>query len=136
MFDLLGDETNMDAYLGKRQLIESNHGFQEFWLAYPSGPRKTNKQTCLNRWAKLGCANEASHIMAYLEWLKASNDWQKDSGAFIPMPATMLGRQGWSDWEAPVVNKAPDALEIIKAHKGVAPSPEIRARLKELRSGR
>jgi hypothetical protein len=53
------------------------------------------KQQCLNKWAKYGCAENATHIIAHVEQMKRSPDWTKDSGAFIPMPLTYLNQARW-----------------------------------------
>lgn len=121
MTDLLGDPI----------APTSDNGFAAFWRVWPVGDRKVAKAQCAAKWAKLGCSNNAAHIIAHVEYLKTTEQWQK---GIIPMPATYLNQQRWLDWQpAPERPKQPDALTVIKAHKGAAPTPEIRAKLAELR---
>ena len=133
-FDLFGDTVTapeMSQTTAKKSVINAAHGFDAFWKAWPTGPRKVGKQDCLNRWARNFCAEQASHIIAHVEYLKTTPDWLEGR---IPMPATYLNQKRWDGWEQePDRQKAPDALEQIKAHKG-APMPEnIREKLNQLR---
>jgi len=71
-------------------------GFQRFWEEYP---RKVNKPAALRAWKK-----EPAHfkdvqekIMAVLPRHKQQDQWQKESGRFIPYPATWLNGRCWDD---------------------------------------
>lgn len=132
--DLFGDvvtRPQIAASAMPKNILNTAHGFDDFWKAWPVNPRKVGKQDCLNRWAKNGCAAIASHIIAHVEYLKTSEDWREGR---IPMPATYLNQQRWDGWEPePIRPKKPDALEQIKAHKG-APMPDnIREKINQLR---
>ena len=134
--DLFGDTITQPKVAGlKSRTVNAAHGFPEFWKAYPGGPRKVAKQQCLDKWAKLDCAESAAHILEHVEWMKTQPDWLKDAGNFICAPLVYLNQQRWADWTPPPVNRVrkPDALAVIKAHKG-APIPEsVRQRMAELR---
>jgi hypothetical protein len=137
MVDLFGDTNTQPQCAGlNKRLLNAAHGFNEFWQAYPSGPRKVAKKQCLDRWARLECAESASHILAHVEWMKTQPDWVKDGGAFVCAPMVYLNQQRWLDWTPePERPKKPDALAEIKAHKG-APMPEnIRARIQQIKQG-
>lgn len=67
-------------------------GFEEFWSAYP---RKVSKPDALRAWKNLKPDLDA--VLSGLRRWKASEQWTKDSGKFIPYPATWLNRQGWND---------------------------------------
>lgn len=69
--------------------------FDVFWKAYP---RKQGKQAALKAWRKLepGPDLQAS-ILDALEAHKASSQWQKDDGQYIPYPATWLNGGRWED---------------------------------------
>lgn len=135
MLDLFGDSNTTPQCAGlKNRLLNAAHGFNEFWDAWPRNNRKVAKKQCLDKWARFECANEATLIVQHVEWMKGQPDWQKDAGAFIPAPMVYLNQRRWEGWEPPVERpKRPTALDEIKAHQGVAPSEEIRARLAELR---
>lgn len=100
MTDLFGT----DVYKPTGQcapLINAAYGFADFWVAWPRGPRKVAKQQCLNKWAKYGCASNATHIIAHVEAMKRSQDWTKENGAYIPAPLVYLNQQRWEGepWE-------------------------------------
>ncbi|MGG7581725.1 hypothetical protein [Rhizobium sp. Nf11,1] len=67
-------------------------GFDEFWAAYPN---KVGKPKALAVWNRLKPDFDA--VMAGLKCWKASDQWTKDSGRFIPHPTTWLNREGWND---------------------------------------
>ena len=136
MTDLFGDTITAPQCAASsipKSLVNAAYGFPEFWKSWPSHQRKVDKQKCLDTWARLGCAANTSHIMAYVEYLKTSEDWLR---GFLPMPRTFLNRQGWIDWEPPMPS-APkhDVLAELKAHKGTKPSAETLARIARIRSG-
>ena len=69
--------------------------FDRFWQAFP---RKKSKGDAFKAWQQL--KNERPPIMDVLKALavlKASPDWQKEGGRFIPYPATWLRAWGWAD---------------------------------------
>ncbi len=114
-------------------LLNAAHGFVDFWSAWPSGPRKVAKQQCLDKWTTKRCAEAASLIVQHVEWMKTTEQWRKDGGAFIPQPLTYLNQQRWLDWEPPAPRQqAPDALAIIKAHKGSAPPAAVKERIQAI----
>ena len=130
MLDLLGDQVTAPTGSIARGILNAMHGFDGWWKAWPAGPRKVAKQQCINKWAKYGCANNASHIIAHTEWLKTQDDWLR---GFVPMPVTYLNQQRWLDWEPVEIRHVVDVVAVIRAHKG-APMPEnVRAKLAELR---
>jgi hypothetical protein len=74
-------------------------GFDLFWQAYPN---KTGKDDALAVW--LGGKTKAGRpippldiALAALERAKASHDWTKDNGRYIPNPATWLRQGRWQD---------------------------------------
>lgn len=134
MLDLFGDTITSPTTKPPKGVENAAAGFPEFWDAWPKSPRKVAKQQCLDKWAKLGCALNAEHIRAHVEWMKTQADWIKDNGSFICAPLVYLNQQRWVDWEAPKpVPKQPDALQAILAHKGSPMSEETRQRLAQLR---
>lgn len=134
MTDLFGDSVTTpqcaESVL-RKSLINSAHGFQAFWDAWPRGPRRVAKQQCLDKWARFACAENATLIVQHVEWMKTQDDWLR---GFIPRPETYLNQRRWLDWEPPEERRqAPDALAVIKAHRGAPQPPEIREKLAALR---
>lgn len=78
---------------GKGTGVDDADGFDEFWDAYP---KKSAKQDALKAWRKVK-AEEVAAVMAGLAVAKASKDWLKDGGQFIPHPATWLYGRRWED---------------------------------------
>jgi len=116
-----------------KTLLNAAYGFPEFWKAWPSGPRKVGKQQALDKWARFGCADCASHIVAHIEWMKTQDDWVKDGGRFICAPLVYLNQQRWVDWEPPVIRKKHDVLAELKSHKGAPMPAHIREQIKRIK---
>ena len=69
--------------------------FAQFWKAYP---KKKSKGDAEKAWNKIKPNEDLlSTIMATLEKLKASHDWRKENGKYIPYPASWLRAKGWED---------------------------------------
>ena len=68
--------------------------FESFWSAYP---RKESKATAMTSWNKQNPV--LSDILTALEWQCKQEQWLKDNGQFIPMPATYINQRRWEDQE-------------------------------------
>ena len=69
--------------------------FEVFWEAYP---KKKSKGAAEKAFAKVNPDEQLlATILAKIEQAKKSADWLKDSGQFIPHPATWLNRKCWED---------------------------------------
>lgn len=69
--------------------------FDIFWLNYP---KKIGKQAARKAWNKIRSPKEALEKMkTVLPRQKASEQWNKDNGQFIPNPATYLNQGRWED---------------------------------------
>jgi len=68
--------------------------FDEFWKAYP---RKKSKVDAQKTWKQVKGDSIFSEIMAGLKRATTSPDWTKNSGQYIPYPATWLRAGGWMD---------------------------------------
>lgn len=71
---------------------EAVEGFDEFWKAYP---RKVGKPNALTMWKRK--KPDLTTVLAGLKRWKASDQWTKNDGQFIPHPTTWLNREGWND---------------------------------------
>lgn len=94
-------------------------GFEGFWKAYP---KKRSKGQAEKAWRKADPAPAlSSRIMAALETAKASPDWKKDGGQFIPYPASWLNARGWEDeLDAPEPSEGAPPVEYFRAPNGEA----------------
>lgn len=78
-------------------------GFAEFWSAYP---KKVAKPQALKAWKKIKPAGQQlADLIAALEKQKASADWLKDGGQFIPHPASWINGRRWEDEAPPAADK-------------------------------
>ena len=69
--------------------------FEQFWEEYPL---KKKKGDALKAWKQTSKKRPPlGALLSKLDALKASNDWKKDGGQFIPYPATWLRADGWED---------------------------------------
>lgn len=85
--------TNHNQADGEPPLQERR--FAEFWQAYP---KKVGKASCLKAWLKLKPNAELfERIMDALEKQKASDQWQREAGRFIPNPLTWINQGRWDD---------------------------------------
>lgn len=79
--------------------------FLQFWSVYP---RKQGKKEALRIYQKLKPNQEfQDRILHAVHEQKASEQWTKDEGQFIPLPKTWLNRGSWDDEpvHAPVQNR-------------------------------
>ena len=69
--------------------------FNLFWSRYP---KKVDKKRAVKAWVKINPDDLLfKKIMSGLNDHIASVDWQKDSGQFIPYPASFLNGERWED---------------------------------------
>ncbi|MFA6198679.1 MAG: Lin1244/Lin1753 domain-containing protein [Patescibacteria group bacterium] len=73
--------------------------FEQFWKAYP---KKTGKGAAEKAWLKIKCPVETVlNIISALQWQVKSEQWTKEHGQFIPMPATYINQRRWEDEPPP-----------------------------------
>lgn len=71
--------------------------FSKFWKTYP---KKRDKAKAQRAFLKIKNIEKVFPVMMQaLEKQKASADWQKDGGQFIPYPTTWLNGKRWEDVE-------------------------------------
>lgn len=104
-------------------------GFDGFWNAWPSSPRKVAKRQCLDKWRTRKCAAIADSIIAHVEGMKKSEKWLERGGKFIPAPLVYLNQDRW---EAPVAegecatvasDAAERTAEALAAQAAYTPDP-------------
>ncbi len=86
--------------------------FDEFWEQYP---KRRSKGRAEKTWQKI-CPDDVlfAEIMHGLALAKASNDWGKNGGQFIPYPATWLHAKGWEDEYLPAARDGPMYSENVE----------------------
>ena len=84
--------------------------FAEFWQVYP---KKVGKASCLKAWMKLKPDTDLfAHIMNALTKQKASDQWQKEAGRFIPNPLTWINQGRWDDEPVNTSGAAPQTGNV------------------------
>lgn len=69
--------------------------FDRFWGAYP---RKVSKADASKAFAKLNPDEQVvEKMLRALDWQKRLPEWTKDSGRYVPYPATWLNGRRWED---------------------------------------
>ena len=81
--------------------IAPTGAFLKFWSAWPKNARKGAQGKCWERWRKEDLDQHSVAILAHVEALKASDDWQRDDGRFVPAPLVYLNQRRWEGAEAP-----------------------------------
>jgi chorismate mutase len=110
--------------------------FEKFWAAYP---KKDAKAPARKAFTKLNPDDALlDRMLQALSWQSKREQWVKDGGKFIPLPASWLNAARWEDARASdIVVSGPTGpdpeLEKIKAHKGAPIPPEIAARIAALK---
>lgn len=93
--ELKRTEQNPTAALAVGERRTADALFETFYAAYP---KKKAKDAARKAWDKRRPDNELlTVILRALERQKVSPDWQKDSGRYIPFPATWLNSARWTD---------------------------------------
>jgi hypothetical protein len=87
------EDTSKDG--GDSAKANSNTSFDLFWEGYP---RRVGKAAARKAWDKLkvDCVLLES-ILAALAVQRATHDWRKDGGKYVPHPATWLNGRRWED---------------------------------------
>lgn len=96
-----------------KPLSEYSDEFEEFWMVYP---KKTGKGGAYSSWRKQH--PPAKQVLKSLEWQIKSEDWTKQGGQYIPLPATYLNQRRWEDGGTDY-SKPFDVNEFIKKANGL-----------------
>ena len=89
--------------------------FEKFWQAWPKNggrySRKGGKAACLAVWNKRYHFTQVDTIIKHVEWLKTTEAWLKDQGAYIPAPLVYLNQQRWDGADIPEPQKEQPEIE-------------------------
>jgi hypothetical protein len=88
--------------------------FEQFWDAYP---KKKAKGLAQQAWARLKPTSELLMVMlAAINRQRATLQWTRDNGQYIPYPATWLNQRRWEDGD----DGPPSAVSDTARHNLVA----------------
>ncbi len=69
--------------------------FEQFWALYP---RKQAKQDARKAWSKLNpSADLVADILISVSQHCLTQEWRKDRGQFVPLPASFIRGERWTD---------------------------------------
>jgi hypothetical protein len=91
-------------------LVAPSGAFLRFWSAWPKSSRKQAQGQCWRVWMRADLDQHALAITEHLESLKASADWLKDGGQYVPAPLVYLNQRRWEGAEAPAIERKQVAL--------------------------
>jgi hypothetical protein len=81
----------------------------DFNLFYAAYPRKVKKPDAVKAWQQVAPTKAEVHlILAAIARARASPQWSKNGGEFIPYPATWLRARQWED-------QAPEVIDEVEA---------------------
>lgn len=121
------DETPLDEQVADLNLDDlgdifkaTPEDFDKFWFEYP---KKKNKKAAIKAWGVMCKSKDCPELSVVLDAVKlqrASHDWTKEKGQFIPYPATWINAGGWMNEEPEVGdNQTSDTTqENIKTGQG------------------
>ena len=78
----------------KTKVINTTHRFEDFWKVWPKSERKIAKEACKTKWAAHNLDPIADKVIAHVERMKSSNQWQS---GFEPMVLTYLNQKRYLD---------------------------------------
>jgi hypothetical protein len=92
--------------------------FESFWKEYP---KKIGKGDAFKSWNKNG-RPPLEKIIKSIRDQKESDQWRKDGGQYIPMPATWINQKRWDDEPFKPNRKDEDPWERRKRLKNLSES--------------
>lgn len=115
---LHGVESNLHKPKRKKPTQTYSIEFMQFWEAYP---KRKGKDDAWKAWRQRnGDRPPIEQILSAVANQRASPDWQKDGGQFIPLPATWLRAGRWADemeTAEPEPQYSPEYLAILAKQK-------------------
>jgi len=91
--------------------------FEDFWSEWPQSPRKAGEEQCRQKWRTRECDSVAHRVMAGLRAAKASEEWTKDGGQFIPAPLVWLNQRRWEAFTEGISAAKPGTPEYFAQHR-------------------
>jgi hypothetical protein len=87
-------QRNQAVIVDNEHQSQKDTAFDSFWSAYP---KKVGKAYALKAWKKNHAAQHIDKALKTIERMKATDQWQREGGRFIPNPATWINQGRWDD---------------------------------------
>lgn len=73
-------------------------GFAQFWTLWPDHSRnKVGRDRCLRLWNRRSLEDDAQNVVDSLRRSRASPQWARDGGRYIPKPENWLNDTPWTE---------------------------------------
>ena len=98
------DRIGLDRIGVEQHLSPGGDGMSDFELFWKAYPRKTGKKLAERAWRKAKDKPEIECVLTTIKAAMNSDQWQKENGQYIPLPATWLNQGRWADeptWATP-----------------------------------
>ena len=103
----IDNESKKESEFERENEKKGQTGFERFWQLYP---RKEGKLKAKE--AYIRCGVEEDVLLGALVRQSRCQQWQREEGRYIPLPATWLNQRRWEDEQRTVVSgRIPDAKE-------------------------
>ena len=123
---LRGDASETTTPKGVTSPKEDSPGFASFWSAWPKHFRKVGKSNCVRIWSRKRLEPLTEQVLKSLERCKASLDWKKENGQFIPQPASWLNDTPWETDPGDLVGAAPsDGFDDFRGNSPSQIAPDV-----------
>jgi hypothetical protein len=103
--------------------------FARFWQAYP---RKQHKKDAVKAWEqvkKKGMLPPLDTILKAIEEAKRSEQWQREDGRFIPLPASWLRGGYWDDEYTTTTGPTLTEVELIRDAEGLKAGERLKVEI-------
>lgn len=106
-------ETEVKTEVQRQEHLPPNGGawasdFEEAWRRYPHFAARSRKAEARRRWMTLRPRVAFPEVLSGLEVCRASPDWRKEGGAFVPGMQVWIKERGWETSNEPVTKSAED----------------------------
>lgn len=75
------------------EVVQNSVSFDDFWSIYP---RRQAKKDAMKAWNRIDSSRRDQILRGVRAWMR-SEQWCRDDGRYIPMPATFLNGERWED---------------------------------------
>lgn len=93
----------MGLSLVKEEIDIEEVNFDQFWEIYP---RRQARKDALKAWNRIDSSRRAQILRGVQAW-RRSDQWLRDEGRYIPMPATFLNGERFDDEVEVSINSVP-----------------------------
>ena len=86
-----------------RTRTKTTPGFDAAWVFYPHFERRSSKRKAAEVWGKLGLEFYPANVLAWITAERATDDWKREGGQFVPGFEVWLKKHDFSEPPASLV---------------------------------